>query len=70
MSDPTPKYPDIKAVLTGTGGNIFMVIARVSRALRRAGIDQSEVSAFAEEVMDAKTYDQALGTVYKWVKVS
>ena len=64
------KYPEIEARLTGCDGNIFMLIAVASRALRRAGVDQSIVSEFAEDVMNSKSYDAALQVIMKWVNVT
>jgi hypothetical protein len=65
----TPKYPDITVPLTGTDGNAFAVLGRVSRALRQAGVPDAERQAFLAEATQG-TYDQLLQTVMRWVEVA
>jgi hypothetical protein len=40
------KYPDVTVRLSGEDGNAFLIIGRVSRALRRAGVPADEVYQF------------------------
>ena len=63
-----PKYPDIEVKLTGTDGNAFAILARVSQTMRRAGLPADEVNAFQQEAM-AGDYDQLLATCMRWVEV-
>jgi hypothetical protein len=63
-----PKYPDITVPLTGTDGNAFAVLGKVSRALRQAGVSQAERDAFTQEAT-ASDYDRLLQTVMRWVDV-
>jgi hypothetical protein len=63
-----PKYPDITVPLTGTDGNVFAVLGKVSRALRQAGVSQAERDAFTQEET-ASDYDRLLQTVMRWVEV-
>ena len=63
-----PKYPDIAVPLTGTDGNAFAVLGKVSRALRQAGVSQAERDAFTQEAT-ASDYDRLLQTVMRWVEV-
>lgn len=62
-----PIYPRIKVQLTGEDGNAFMIMARVRRALERAGY-RDEAKQFMEEAM-AGDYDHLLQTCFKWVDV-
>ena len=63
-----PLYPDIQVDLVGEDGNAFAIIGRVRQALRREGVAEKEVEAFAEEAM-AGDYDNVLRTVMSWVEV-
>jgi hypothetical protein len=63
-----PKYPHITVQLTGTDGNAFAILGRVSRALRQAGVSQAEREAFTQEAT-ASNYDGLLQTVMRWVEV-
>ena len=66
MSD--TKYPEVTVELTGTDGNAFSVLARVSNALKRAGVDKAERDAFYAEAT-AGDYDALLRTAMRWVNV-
>ncbi len=68
MSD-GPKYPNIEVQLTGTDGNAFAIMGAVSKALRRAGVSDEEITAYREESMSGD-YDNLLQTAMRWVDVS
>ena len=63
-----PLYPDIQVNLVGEDGNAFAIIGRVRQALRREGVAEKKVEAFAEEVMSGD-YDNVRRTVMSWVEV-
>lgn len=63
-----PKYPHIKVQLTGEDGNAFMIIGRVRKELRRAGIEKKELDEFSEQAMSGD-YDNVLRTAMEWVDV-
>ena len=63
-----PKYPDVKVKLAGEDGNAFAIMARVTGAMRKAGIDKAERDAFTFEAM-AGDYDNLLRVCMKWVEV-
>lgn len=63
------RYPDIQVELTGQNGNALVLISAVSRALRRGGVSNSEISEFATEAMSGD-YDNVLRTCMRWVNVS
>lgn len=62
------KYPNIKVKLTGTDGNAFAILGKVSGALRTAGVPQSERDQFMNEATDGD-YNHLLRTCAKWVDV-
>lgn len=65
----TPRYPAVKVRLTGTDGNAYAILGKVSAALRRAGVTEGEVKAFNDAAMSGD-YDQLLITCTQWVEVS
>jgi len=62
------KYPNVKVKLTGTDGNAFAIMGKVSQALRKADVSKEERDAFFAEAT-AGDYDHALQTCMKWVDV-
>lgn len=64
-----PHYPEIRVQLSGEDGNAYFIIGRVRRALREAGISQSEIEAFTSEASSGN-YDNVLQTCMRWVKVA
>lgn len=64
-----PRYPLVHVRLTGEDGNAFFIIGRVSGALRRAKVSDSEIREFQEDATSGD-YNHILQTVIKWVKVS
>jgi len=66
----TPKFPDVHVKLTGEDGNVFSIIGRVQRALRDGGASKEDVDAFWKDVSNARSYDEALLTIGRWVDVS
>ncbi len=63
------KYPDIEVQLTGHDSDAFMIIGRVCKALRKAGLTDADVSTFSEEATSGD-YDNVLQTAMRWVSVS
>lgn len=63
------KYENIKVRLTGTDGNAFAIMAKVSGALREEGVPSSEVEDYLAESMSGD-YDALLRTAMRWVDVS
>ena len=57
-----------KCKLTGTDGNVFALMGRVSAALRKAR-QEIQIPKMREEVMSAKSYDEALQIMMKYVDV-
>ncbi len=62
-----PKY-DIEVQLSEEDGNAFMVLGKVRRALRKAGISSKEIEKFSAEAM-CGNYDHLLQTCMKWVEI-
>jgi hypothetical protein len=62
------KYPHIEVELVNTNGNAFAVLGNVTKAMRKAGINEDERKLFMHEAMNGD-YDHLLRTVMKWVNV-
>jgi hypothetical protein len=62
------KYPDIEVNLIGEDGNAFAILGRVTRAMRHAKLDPSEIAAFQAEATSGD-YDNLLVTTMRWVTV-
>lgn len=54
--------------MVGEDGNVFAILGRVKRVMRRAGLPDSEWEAFKAEATSGD-YDNALATVMKWFEV-
>ena len=63
------RYPDVEVQLSGEDGNAFAILGRVRSALRRAGVDNTEIEAFFTEAMSGD-YNHLLQTCMCWVNVS
>ena len=70
MTTTTPRFPDVHVQLSGQDGNVFAILGRVRRALMKAGATQEQLDCFWEEVANARSYDEALAAVMRWVHVS
>lgn len=62
------KYPDVQVQLVGDDGNAFFILGKVQRALRNAGVEQSEIDEFMKEAKSGD-YDNLLRTCEDWVVV-
>ena len=60
------RYPEVTVQLSGEDGNVFSVIGRVQKALRRAGVGKEELAEFRKQAMSGD-YDNALRTAMQWV---
>lgn len=59
--------PPVK--LTGEDGNVFSIIGRVSKALKRAGLPE-RAAEFQKRAFAAKSYDEVLAMTFEYVDVS
>ena len=59
---------DVTVKLVGEDGNVFNIIGKVSRELKRAGF-KDEAKQFQDEVFQCKNYDEVLQLVFKYVDV-
>jgi len=62
-------YPDIEVELSGQDGNAFMIIGRISGALRKHKVPNDRIKDFQAEAMSGD-YDHVLQTAMRWVSVS
>jgi hypothetical protein len=63
------KYPDVQVDLVGEDGNAMAIMARVSSALRRAGVSEEERNAYYAESTSGD-YDNLLRVAMEWVEVN
>lgn len=64
-----PKFPNVTVALSGEDGNVFAIMGRVTKAMRRAGISQVEINAYLKEVASGD-YDHALQTTMAYVETT
>ena len=60
------KHPGVYVRLAGEDGNAFSILARTSKAMRRAGVSREEIADFQEEATSGD-YDALLRTTMRWV---
>ena len=65
-----PLYPEIEVELSGEDGNIFSIMGKIQRAMRKNKVPNEEQKAFFNEVTSSDSYDQALQVCMKYVSVS
>lgn len=63
------KYPNVYVKLVGEDGNAFSILARVSKALKKAGVSKEEISKFQKEAMSSD-YNHLLNVVQDWVNTN
>lgn len=61
-------YPGVIVELSGTDGNAFTIIAKVTAALRKAKAPQSAIRQFQTQAMSGD-YDNLLRVCMSWVEV-
>lgn len=62
------KYPQVQVQLSGEDGNAGLIMGRVTRAMKRAGISTAEQDAYRMEAMKG-SYDELIQTTMRWVTV-
>lgn len=63
-----PKYPNVTVQLTSLDGNAFLIIGRVKRAMRLAGVPLDRIDDFQSQATSGD-YDHLLRTCMEWVDV-
>jgi hypothetical protein len=63
------KYPDISVQLSNEDGNAFSIMARVTTAMRRAGIPKQKQEEYQKEA-SAGDYDNLIQVTMRWVEVA
>ena len=66
---PKSKQTGVKVQLTGEDGNIFAIMGRVQKAMKRAGF-KKEAKELSEEVTKSLSYDEALEYISDYVDIS
>ena len=59
---------DVDVQLVGEDGNAFVIMGKVSRALKSAGATKEEVDQYMDESMSGD-YDNLLRVAMEWVNV-
>lgn len=55
--------------LTGTDGNVFAIMGKVSKTLKQAGMED-EANEFSSKAMNCVSYDKVLQLAMNYVDVS
>ncbi|MEH45405.1 hypothetical protein ECA01_03220 [Campylobacter jejuni] len=63
------KYSNVYVKLVGEDGNAFSILARVIKALKKAGASKEEISKFQKEAM-SNDYNHLLNVVQYWVNAN
>jgi hypothetical protein len=63
------RYPKVKVKLVGQDGNAFVIMGKVTRAMRKAGVPEDQVQAYVDEAKRGN-YAHLIGTTMDWVTVS
>lgn len=67
MAEQAKKWGTIK--LVGEDGNIFSILGRCRKQMKQMGASPLEIDAFAKQVTDSASYDEALHVVQEWFEV-
>jgi len=54
--------------LSGEDGNVFFIIGRVSKTLKRVGLNE-QAKEFTDKAMNAGSYDEVLRMCFDYVEV-
>jgi len=65
-----PLFPNIKVPLIGEDGNIFVIMSKISKALKKNGVSSIDRSQFFNEVTGCNSYTEALNKCCRWVVIS
>ena len=60
------KYPNINVAITTIDSNAFSIMGAVTKAMRRAGVDKTEIDAYFAEATSGD-YDKVIQTSMKYV---
>ena len=63
-----PKYPDITVQLVGKDGNAFSILGRCRRAMKQAGLSETEINEFTKETTNGD-YNHLLATCTEYFNV-
>lgn len=62
----TPETKRVYVRLAGEDGNAFLIMGRVRRALREAGIPDEEIERYTREASSGE-YDHLLQVTFDWI---
>jgi hypothetical protein len=61
--------PECILELTGPGGNVFVIIGKVSETLKKAGL-YDQAAEFTQKAFKSKSYEAVLTLVEEYVEVN
>lgn len=61
-------YPDVEVTLTEVDGNAFSILAHVTKAMRKGGLNKSQITEYTDLAMKGD-YDHLLRTTMEFVTV-
>lgn len=64
-----PIFPHVKVRLVGEDSNAFSIMARVAKALKKAGVRQEVIDYYYEESQSGD-YDHLLATAIRFISVA
>ena len=62
------KYPNITVELVGKDGNAFNILGICRRAMKQAGLSETEINEFTKEATSGD-YNKLLTTCVEWFNV-
>lgn len=62
----SPRFPEVSVALSGEDGNSMMIIGRVRRAMKRAGVPAEDIAAYTNEATSG-SYDDVIQTTMRYV---
>ena len=62
------KFPNVSVKLIGEDGNAFSIMGRVSKAMRRGGIEQAAIDEFLKDAMSGD-FNHLLQVVMSYVAI-
>jgi len=62
-----PLFPHIEVSLIGESSDMRVIMTKVRKALKAAGVSEAKVTQFTEEIFACDSYHHALNICLRWV---
>jgi hypothetical protein len=63
------KFPHVRVQLTGTDGNTFSLLGKVTKEMKREKVPTADITALTNGVFECKSYEETLSLLAKTVDV-